>query len=172
MRLQKKVQELTRVCKERNGSGPRALLGTEVDILPDGSLDYPDDVLARFDVVVAAVHANFHESSREMTARILKAIDNPYVNVIAHPTTRIIGTRDPASFDFERVVCAAKKAGVALEINGSPWRLDLSDTRHTPRSRLVFCSQLAPTRTALHSSLSCALEFYRQGEAGSSLLRS
>jgi len=128
VRLQKKMQELTKICKRPNGAGTRALLGAEVDILPDGSLDYSDDVLARFDVVVAAVHAQFHQSSQEMTARILKAIDNPYVNVLAHPTTRLIGTRDPVSFDFEQVVSAAKKAGVALEINGSPWRLDLNDT--------------------------------------------
>lgn len=127
-RLRKKRQEIARVCKKRNGAGPVVLFGAEVDILPDGSLDYPDDVLAGFDVVVAAVHAQFHQPGSEMTARILKAIDNRYVNVIAHPTTRLIGTRDPVSFDFERVVSAAKKAGVALEINGSPWRLDLNDT--------------------------------------------
>ena len=127
-RLRKKVREMTKVCNQRHGARPEVLMGTECDILPDGYLDYPDDVLAGFDVVVAAVHGQFHQSSKDMTARLLKAIANPYVNVIAHPTTRLIGTREPISFDFERVVAAAKKAGVALEINGSPWRLDLNDT--------------------------------------------
>jgi DNA polymerase (family 10) len=95
--------------------------------LPDGKLDYPDGVLSLFDVVVAAVHGNFNQSHKQMTERLLRAIDNPYVNVIAHPTARLIGKRDPIEYGFDRVVSAAKQAGVALEIDGSPWRLDLND---------------------------------------------
>ncbi|MGZ4871340.1 MAG: PHP domain-containing protein [Candidatus Angelobacter sp.] len=127
-RLAKKIKELDKVCRERTSGRPRVLLGAEVDILPDGSLDYPDDVLKRFDVVVAAVHGNFNQSKAEMTSRILRAIGNPYVNIVAHPTARLIDKRPAIDFDFNRVVLAAKEAGIALEIDGSPWRLDLNDT--------------------------------------------
>lgn len=127
-RLGKKIKELEKIRAQRGNARPRLLLGTEVDILPDGTLDYPDAILARFDVVVAAVHGNFNQSPRQMTERILRAIENPYVNVLAHPTARLIGKREPIEFDFDRVVAAARKAGVALEIDGSPWRLDLNDT--------------------------------------------
>ncbi|MGZ4841216.1 MAG: DNA polymerase/3'-5' exonuclease PolX [Candidatus Angelobacter sp.] len=127
-RLAKKIKELDKVCRERTSGRPRVLLGAEVDILPDGSLDYPDDVLKRFDVVVAAVHGNFNQIKAEMTSRILRAIGNPYVNIVAHPTARLIDKRPAIDFDFNRVVLAAKEAGIALEIDGSPWRLDLNDT--------------------------------------------
>lgn len=127
-RLAKKIKELEKIRAQRGNARPRLLLGTEVDILPDGSLDYPDEILSRFDVVIAAVHGNFNQSPRQMTERILRALDNPYVNVLAHPTGRLIGRRDPIEFDFDRVVAAVRKAGVALEIDGSPWRLDLNDT--------------------------------------------
>ncbi len=126
-RLAKKIAELHRIQKERSARGPRILLGTEVDILPDGRLDYPDEVLANFDVVIAAVHGNFKQTSAEMTKRVVRALENPYVNVLAHPTGRLIDKRPPIEFDFERAVFAAKQAGVALEIDGSPWRLDLND---------------------------------------------
>ncbi|HSM87864.1 MAG TPA: DNA polymerase/3'-5' exonuclease PolX [Candidatus Limnocylindrales bacterium] len=124
-RLESKIKEVRSVCKAR--TTPRVLLGAEVDILPDGSLDYPDDVLAKFDVVIAAVHGNFNQSRGQMTARILKAIAHPCVNILAHPTARLIDRRPAIEFDFSRVVAAAKEAGVALEIDGSPWRLDLND---------------------------------------------
>ena len=127
IRLKKKIKELEKLHAERGNRRPQLLLGAEVDILPDGKLDYPDDVLSLFDVVVAAVHGNFNQSHKQMTERLLRAIDNPYVNVIAHPTARLIGKRDPIEYDFDRVVSAAKQAGVALEIDGSPWRLDLND---------------------------------------------
>ena len=128
VRLRKKIKEMEKLRKERANSCLHLLLGAEVDILPDGKLDYPDDVLAWLDVVIAAVHANFNQSRKQMTDRILRAIDCPYVNVIAHPTARLIGKREPVEFDFDRIVSAAKQAGVALEIDGSPWRLDLNDT--------------------------------------------
>jgi len=126
-RLRQKAREMESIRRRRKGAAPRLLLGSEVDILADGSLDYPDEVLAGLDVVVAAVHAHFQQSSEEMTERIVKAIANPYVHILAHPTTRLIGTRDPVQFDFGRIAAAAARAGVALEINGSPWRLDLND---------------------------------------------
>ncbi len=127
-RLGKKIREVEGLRARRGRFGPSILLGAEVDILPDGSLDYPDEVLAKFDVVIASVHGNFNQSKAQMTSRILKAIRNPYVNVIAHPTARLIDKRPAIEFDFETVVLAAREAGVALEIDGSPWRLDLNDT--------------------------------------------
>ncbi|MBZ5506642.1 MAG: DNA polymerase/3'-5' exonuclease PolX [Acidobacteriia bacterium] len=126
-RLHKKIRELEKLRQARGNSGPRLLLGAEVDILPDGKLDYPDGILALFDVVIAAIHGNFNQTRKEMTERLLRAIDHPCVNIIAHPTARLIGKREPIEFDFDRVVSAATKANVALEIDGSPWRLDLND---------------------------------------------
>ena len=126
-RLRKKMKELEMLRAERSNTCPHLLFGTEVDILPDGTLDYPDDVLALFDVVIAAVHGNFKQGRKQMTERLLRAIEQPYVNVIAHPTARLIGKREPIEFDFDQIVSAAKQADVALEIDGSPWRLDLND---------------------------------------------
>ncbi len=127
-RLEEKIEELEAVRKKRGKRKPRILLGSEVDILPDGRLDYPDEVLARLDVVVASLHGAFRQSRDRMTGRLLDAIANPYTHVIGHPTTRLIGSRDPVQFDFDRIVQAAAEAGVALEVNGQPSRLDLNDT--------------------------------------------
>src|SRR5262245_43443304 len=127
-RLEEKIEEVEAVRKKRGRRKPRILLGSEVDILPDGRLDYPDEILERLDVVVASLHGAFRQSRDRMTGRLLDAIANPYVHVIGHPTTRLIGGREPVEFDFERVVQAATEAGVALEVNGQPSRLDLSDT--------------------------------------------
>jgi DNA polymerase (family X) len=101
--------------------------GTEVDILGDGKLDYPDDLLKEFDIVLASVHSRMTQPGEEMTERLLKALENPYVRILGHPTGRQILRRDPFQFDLERVLAAAKKYGVILELNGNPERLDLSD---------------------------------------------
>jgi DNA polymerase (family 10) len=106
----------------------RILAGTECDILADGRLDFPDEVLAELDVVLAAVHSRFKQSRDEMTARIVRALANPWVNVLAHPTGRKIGAREPYDVDLEAVLAAAREHGKAVEINASPERLDLSDT--------------------------------------------
>jgi DNA polymerase (family 10) len=147
-RLQQKIKELETVRHQRS-PGPKILLGTEVDILDDGKLDYPNDILAKMDVVMAAVHSNFNQAPEQMTARLLRAIDNPYVNIIAHPTSRLIGSRESIQFDFDRVVSAAKTAGVALEVDGSPWRLDLNDllaqSVHRARGLLVISSDAHST---------------------------
>ena len=105
----------------------RILHGTEMEIRADGSLDYPDELLARFDVVVASVHTARAQSSEALTRRTLSAIGNPHVDVIAHPTGRIVNRRDPVALDWPRVFAAAAESGTALEINGSP-RLDLDDS--------------------------------------------
>ncbi len=105
----------------------RILTGCECDILADGSMDFPDEVLAGLDVVLAAVHSRFKQSREAMTARIVRALANPHVDVLAHPTGRLIGSREPYDVDMEAVLAAARRYGKAVEINCSPDRLDLAD---------------------------------------------
>lgn len=108
--------------------GFRILKGAEVNIQKDGALDIADETLAKLDVVGVSVHSNFGMSAKDMTERIIRAISNPNVDIFFHPTTRIINRRPPIDFDFDAVLRAAKKYGVALEINAHPARLDLHDT--------------------------------------------
>jgi DNA polymerase (family 10) len=108
--------------------------GAEVDILGDGRLDYPDELLRQFDIVLVSVHSRMTQPAEEMTARLLKALANPYVRILGHPTGRQILKRDPFSFDLEKVFAAAQKLGVILELNGNPERLDLCD-RHVKLAR-------------------------------------
>ncbi|MGI8658493.1 MAG: DNA polymerase/3'-5' exonuclease PolX [Candidatus Limnocylindria bacterium] len=105
----------------------RVLHGTELEIRADATLDYPDEILARFDVVIASIHTGRGQSSEQLTARALAAIENPHVDILAHPSGRIVNRRDPLPLDWPRVFEAAAKHGTALEINGSP-RLDLDDS--------------------------------------------
>jgi DNA polymerase (family X) len=105
----------------------RILAGTECDILADGTLDFPDEVLAELDIVLAAVHSRFKQPRDEMTARIVRALGNPWMNVLVHPTGRLIGSREPYDVDLDAVFEAARRHGKAVEINASPDRLDLSD---------------------------------------------
>jgi DNA polymerase (family X) len=112
----------------------RILTGSECDILGDGALDFPDDLLAELDVVLAAVHSRFKQDRADMTARICRALTNPHVRILVHPTGRLLGTRDPYDVDLEEVFATAKRHGKAVEINSSPWRLDLKDV-HARRAR-------------------------------------
>ena len=105
----------------------RILAGTECDILEDGRLDFPDEVLAELDVVLGAVHSRFKQSRPEMTARIVRALGDPHLDILAHPTGRKLGSREPYDVDMEAVFTAARAHGKALEINASPERLDMSD---------------------------------------------
>jgi DNA polymerase (family 10) len=105
----------------------RILAGSECDILADGRMDFPDDVLGELDVVVAAVHSRFKQPRAEMTARIVRALESPYVSILAHPTGRLIGERDPYDVDLEQVFTAALEHDKAIEINASWQRLDLKD---------------------------------------------
>jgi len=107
--------------------GIRLLAGIEVDILKNGALDLDNDVLAQLDVVVASVHSYMKLERAEMTERILAAIENPYTQIIAHPTGRLVLRREPFDYDMEKVFDAAAKNGVALECNAYPDRLDLKD---------------------------------------------
>jgi DNA polymerase (family X) len=125
------------VAEEAAGTAPpetptegfRLLHGCELEVRADGILDYEDDLLARFDVVVASVHVARRQSRAELTKRTLNAIRSPHVDIIAHPAGRMIQTRDDLDLDWEAVYAAAAANGTALEINGSPHRLDLSAER-------------------------------------------
>jgi len=108
--------------------------GTEVDILGDGELDYPDEILKQFDIVLASIHSRMTQPGEEMTERMIKALQNPYVRILGHPTGRYILRREPFNFDLERVLAAAKQAGVVVEVNANPERLDLCD-RHARLAR-------------------------------------
>jgi DNA polymerase (family 10) len=105
----------------------RVLAGSECDIRPDGSLDYPDEVLAKLDLVVAAVHSAFKQNRTEMTRRLCRALAHPRVHILAHPTGRLIGERDPYDLDLDRVLETARQHRKAVEINAYPERLDLND---------------------------------------------
>jgi DNA polymerase (family 10) len=105
----------------------RVLRGIECDILPDGSLDLPDDVLAELDWVMASVHAGQRTPREELTRRVVEALRNPYVRGLSHPTGRLIDRRPPNALDLERVLAVAAETGAALEVNGLPDRLDLRD---------------------------------------------
>lgn len=103
------------------------LCGLEADILQDGSLDCDDDVLAQLDIVVGSVHIRYKETAEQMTARIVRALENPHLDILGHPTGRLLGRREPFAVDIETVIETAARLGKVLEINAAPDRLDLSD---------------------------------------------
>ena len=112
---------------DEKGLGIRVLVGSEVDILKDGSLDYSDETLAQLDVVVCSIHSYFNLDRAAMTERMLAAIENPYTQIIAHPTGRLLLRREALDYDMEKVLDACAKHGVAMECNSYPDRLDLKD---------------------------------------------
>jgi DNA polymerase (family 10) len=114
---------------ETNPEGFRLLHGTELEIRADGQLDYPDELLATFDLVVASLHVGRRQTRAELTARVMTALRNPHVDVIAHPSGRMIGTRDDLDLDWDAVYAEAARTGTVLEMNGSPHRLDLAVER-------------------------------------------
>ena len=107
----------------------RVLKGIEADILADGRLDYDAELLSRFDFVIGSVHSRFSMDAASMTERILRALDDPHITILAHPTGRLLLSREPYAFDVDAVIEKAAEAGVALELNADPYRLDL-DWRH------------------------------------------
>ena len=129
------------------------LAGSEVDIRADGRMDFPDDVLAELDVVVASVHNAMSQDRETMTRRIIRAMEHPSVTVIGHLSTRLLGERPPTDFDLEAVLRAARDTGTALEINASPERLDLKDT-HAYRARELGVPLVISTDSHHHSQLS------------------
>ena len=122
-KIEKQHAEIDALNKKMRGF--RILKGIECDIMPDGSLDYDNQVLARFDFVIASIHSRFNMTEDEMTKRIITAIRNPYVTILAHPTGRLLLTREPYAVDMHAVIDEAAKLGVAIEINAHPQRLDL-----------------------------------------------
>ncbi len=143
---ERRVLEQARAVRElsRRLEGMTLLAGVECDILPDGRLDLAEDCLAQLDLVVASVHTAFNLDASQMTDRLLRAIESPAVDVIGHPTGRLLLKREPYGFDLERIVSAAAERGVALEINSQVDRLDLSDVHarlaHERGARLVISS--------------------------------
>ncbi len=130
-------EEIKRINKEC--PDVKVLLGMEVDILADGSLDCPEDILDLLDVVIVAIHSRFRMGRDEMTSRIITAISHPKVNILAHPTGRLLGERDSYEVDMEAVMRVAKEKQVALELNASPRRLDInSDLCHMAKEMGVM----------------------------------
>lgn len=130
--LEKQLEEIRRLNQQLEGF--RILTGIEVDILADGSLDLPDEVLSKLDIVIASIHSAFHQDRETMTKRIVRAAGHRYVRVIGHPTGRLLGEREPFEFDFDQLLHAARRHGAALEVNASPFRLDLNDA-HARRAK-------------------------------------
>jgi DNA polymerase (family 10) len=145
--------ELVREANARL-DGIELLAGSEVNILPDGSLDYEDELLGELDWVIASVHTAFSMGEQAMTERMITAIEHPLVDAIAHPTGRLIERRDPYSVDLDAVFAAAARTGTALEINGNPDRRDLHDVNaraaHRAGVRIVINSDAHRTRTLVN----------------------
>ncbi|WP_263353951.1 DNA polymerase/3'-5' exonuclease PolX [Acidicapsa acidisoli] len=120
------IKQIRQVDREMEGR-IRVFTGIEVDILGDGALDLPDEVLAEMDVVIASVHTLFNQSREETTERVLRAIENPYVRILGHPTGRLLLRREPFAIDLPSVLRRAAELGVAVEHNAAPERLDLND---------------------------------------------
>jgi DNA polymerase (family 10) len=121
----KKIKEIEKINKKLQNF--RVFSGTECDIKPDGSLDYSNNVLKMFDYVCIGIHSKFKMTSKEATSRIIKGMENEHVNILAHPTCRIIGRREPFELDIEKIIDTAKETNTYLEINAFPDRLDLND---------------------------------------------
>jgi len=121
-------QQMRKIQVINRSSKCRLLMGSEVDILAEGRMDYPDRVLAELDFVVGSIHSGFTQPKAMLTRRLITAMRNPYVTLIAHPTGRLMGQRDPYPIDLAAVFKAAKETGTAMEINAFPKRLDLCDT--------------------------------------------
>ena len=127
--LRERIEEVAELNESLRGKRFRVLAGSEVNIATDGSLDYPDELLAQLDWVIASVHTSFRVSGERMTERVITAIEHPLVDCIGHLTGRLIGRREPYDVDVEEVAEAAARTGTMLEINGNPNRRDLSE-RH------------------------------------------
>jgi DNA polymerase (family 10) len=131
-RILEQIEQVRRVARSRDDI--HVLTGSEVDIKRDGTLDFPDEILAQLDWVIASVHSGFNQTEEQMTARIIRAMENPHVDAIAHPTGRLIGKRAAYAVDLEAVFAAAASTQTALEINSFPERLDLVDI-HVRRAK-------------------------------------
>jgi DNA polymerase (family 10) len=133
-----------RIRAQDRESGARVLAGIECDIRPDGSMDLADECLASLDLVIASVHTGFNQDPTQMTERLLRAIENPHVDVLGHPTGRKLLRREPYGFDVATVFAAAARAGVVLEINCQVDRLDLNDM-HARAAKQAGCRLIIST---------------------------
>jgi len=131
-RVREQMSEIRRLNEELGDI--RILSGSEVDIRADGSLDFPEELLKELDVVIAGVHSAMGQEQGKMTQRVIQAMQNPHVDIIAHPTCRLLGEREPVALDLEAIFHAAARTGTVLEINAMPDRLDLKDI-HIFRAR-------------------------------------
>jgi DNA polymerase (family 10) len=121
------IRQVDREINEEMEGRIRVFAGIEVDILGDGALDLSDEVMAEMDVVIASVHTLFNQPKEQMTERVLRAIENPYVRILGHPTGRLLLRREPFSMDLPAILRRAAELGVAVEHNAAPERLDLND---------------------------------------------
>jgi DNA polymerase (family 10) len=119
------IEEIDRINEKMKGF--QILKGTEVDILSDGKLDLPEKILEKLDIVIGAIHSGFKQDKVKMTRRIIRALENPYIHILAHPSGRLLGARDPYEVEIDELMEVAKKYGKALEINAYFERLDLDD---------------------------------------------
>ena len=124
-RLMEEKREIEGINKKLKGF--RLLAGVEVDIRSDGCMDFSDEILKEMDIVVASIHSGFRQKREQITRRLVSAMKNPYVSVIAHPTGRLIGERDPYDVDMNEILKVAQETSTAIEINAYPLRLDLND---------------------------------------------
>ncbi|MFI5389435.1 MAG: PHP domain-containing protein, partial [Candidatus Eremiobacterales bacterium] len=155
-------EQMAQIKAVRDAYGVRLLCSSEVDIRADGSMDFPDEVLAELDVVVASIHSAFTGSKEKQTERLVRAIRNPYVNVIGHPTGALLEQRAAYEFDVDAVFRAAAETGTALEINANPARLDL-DANLARRARELGCTLAVDTDA--HSTDMLDDMFYGVGTA-------
>ena len=154
----------------KDGLGIDILKGIESDILKDGSLDYPDDILSLFDVVVASVHSGFKMTRKEMTDRLVKAVRNPYTNILGHPTGRLLLVRPAYEVDIKHVIDIAADHGKIIEINSNPYRLDLDweNVIYGKDRRLHFAINPDSHRQSTLEDVYCGVTVARKGwlEAG------
>ena len=134
----RRIREVDRELQSEYGGKIRVLPGIEVDILADGSIDPEDSTLAQMDIVIGSVHSAFNQPKEEMTERVLRAIENPHIRILGHPTGRKVLNREPYAIDIERVLRRPAELGVAVEHNASPARADLSDV-HLRRAKELGC---------------------------------
>ena len=151
-RLARQIDEIAELNATLEG-GFRLLAGIEVDILDDGRLDLSDEVLSRLDIVVCSIHSGLNKSEEAQTERVIRAMDNPNCNIVAHPTGRILGSRQPYPLNVERLIEAAAERGCFLEINAQPERLDLRDEHaRAARDRGVKISIATDAHAPAHLS--------------------
>ena len=154
-KLERQIKDIAKLNEKLKKEGAKisVLCGAEVNILKDGSLDINDKTLSRLDVVGVAVHSLFNLSEKEQTARIIRAIENPNVDILFHPTGRIINKRPPFAVNLDEIFKAAARTGTILEIDAHPYRLDLKD-EHIRRAKELGCKFIIDTDAHSISELS------------------